>query len=358
MVRAYDILLKAFWDFFAMNTYSQYLSAFTAFSVTIFILYILKLMTSKKVQAKLEKIGARNMENKLLKILNSLGMPFYIILPLYVAAGYLNIPSVLERFLNPIFLIVLIYYGIKLSQLFIEFFVQKMIALEQKKDGTYDSSVLILVATFMKASLWVIGILVFISNLGYNINALIAGLGVGGVAIAFALQSVLADVFASISIKIDKPFAIGDFIVVGDDMGVVENIGIKSTRIKTLRGELLVVSNKELTETRVHNYKHMQRRRVLFSIGIVYQSSYDMVKEASKILKKIITDVEDVDLDRVHFREFGPYSLNFEIVYYLNTNDYTEYMNKQEEINFKIKEEFDKKKIKIAFPTQTIELSK
>ena len=141
-------------------------------------------------------------------------------------------------------------------------------------------------------------------------------------------------------------------------MGIVENIGIKSTRIKTLRGEELIISNRELTETRVHNYKKMERRRVLFSIGIVYQTSHKKVKETKELLKEILTKIENVDLDRVHFREFGPYSLNFEIVYYINTNDYVVYMDKQDEINFTIKKEFDKRKIIIAFPTQTIEMMK
>ncbi|MCA9496324.1 MAG: mechanosensitive ion channel family protein [Nanoarchaeota archaeon] len=358
MTKIYDILLISIFEFLEQNTMSEYLSAFTAFIITIFILYIIKLMTSKRVQTKLEKIGARNLEEKILKVVNSLGTPFYIILPLYISASYLKIPIILKKFIDPIFLIILIYYGIKLIQIFIEFFIQRMISIEQKKTPNFDGSMIILTGTFLKITLWIMGFLLFISNLGYNINALIAGLGVGGIAIAFALQSVLADVFASISIKIDKPFGKGDFIVIGDDMGIVDSIGIKSTRIKTLKGEELIISNKELTETRVHNYKRMERRRVLFTIGVTYQTSFNKVKETNELLKKIIEDIKDVDLDRVHFRDFGAYSLNFEVVYYINTNDYLKYMDKQEEINFKIKEEFDKRKIVIAFPTQTIEIMK
>ena len=181
-----------------------------------------------------------------------------------------------------------------------------------------------------------------------------AGLGIGGIAIAFALQNILSDIFASFSIYFDKPFKVDDFIIIGDDKGVVKKIGIKSTRIQTLQGEELVISNKELTESRVHNYKKMERRRIVFVFGVTYETPTEKVKKIPSIIKDIIEKTELADIDRVHFKEFADFSLNFEVVYYLKTSDYAEYMDTQQEINLAMKEHFEKEQIEFAYPTQTV----
>jgi len=197
-----------------------------------------------------------------------------------------------------------------------------------------------------------------LSNFGYNISTLIAGLGIGGVAIALALQNILTDIFASFSIYFDKPFQTGDFIIVGNDLGVVKKIGIKTTRLQTLQGEELVISNKELTETRIHNYKKMQKRRIVFNFGLTYDTSSAKLKKVLQILKGIIDKIEIAELDRVHFNKFGDFSLNFEVVYYLASSDYNEYMDTQQAINLAIKEKFEKDGIKFAYPTQTVFVNK
>jgi small-conductance mechanosensitive channel len=208
---------------------------------------------------------------------------------------------------------------------------------------------------------WVICIISFLfilNNLGVNITSLAAGLGVGGLAVAFALQGVFADLFASISIYLDRPFNVGDYIVIGADSGTVKKIGLKSTRITTLQGEELVVSNKELTETRVKNYKRMRKRRVAFYFGVEYGTGYTKLDKIPKIIEKIIKSVKDVDFDRANFTEFGDSALNFEVIMYINNRDYTIYRQIQEKINLKIVQEFNKEKISMAFPTQTIHLKK
>lgn len=220
------------------------------------------------------------------------------------------------------------------------------------------------VKLIVKILLWVTAFLLILSNLGFNISALAASLGIGGIAIALALQNVLGDLFASFTIYFDKPFQVGDYIIIantdgnGTQGGVVQKIGLKTTRIKTLQGEELVVSNKELTETRVRNFKQLDRRRVVFSVGVTYDTPSKKVEKIPGILQQVIEDAEEASLLRVHFKEFGAFSLNFEIVYYVESSDYNDYMDVQQNINFRIMKVFEKEKIEIAFPTQTLYMKK
>lgn len=210
----------------------------------------------------------------------------------------------------------------------------------------------------MKICLWVFAGLIVLSNLGFNISSLIAGLGIGGIAVAFALQNILTDIFSSFSIFLDKPFKAGDFIVVGNDMGVVEKIGIKTTRLKTLQGEELVVSNKELTSVRVRNFKKLEKRRVVSMLGICYETNSEKLKAIPSIIKDIVSAIDVTEFDRCHFKDYGDFSLNFETVYYINSADYAQYMDAQQAINFRIKEEFEKRSIGFAYPTQTLYIQK
>ena len=150
----------------------------------------------------------------------------------------------------------------------------------------------------------------------------------------------------------------GDFIIIGQDMGTVKHIGIKSTRIQTLQGQELIVSNRELTNARINNYKKMEKRRIVFSFGVEYGTSTRKLKAINSIITGIFKKMKSAELDRVHFKEFGSFSLDYEVVYYLNTNDYTKYMDAQQEINLAIKEQFEKHGIGMAFPTQTIHIRK
>ena len=194
--------------------------------------------------------------------------------------------------------------------------------------------------------------------LGINVMPFIAGAGVAGIAIGFAAKDTLSNLIAGILLIIDRPFEIGDFIVIDNYAGTVKRIGIKSTRVQLLQGEELVLSNRELTSAKVRNFKKMKKRRIVFTIGVTYDTPVKKLKKIPDIIKDIISKNEMTEIDRVHFKEFGEFSLNFEIVYYVKTRDYVKYMDIQQEINLAIKEAFEKEGIEIAFPTQTIFLNK
>lgn len=211
--------------------------------------------------------------------------------------------------------------------------------------------------SLMKFLFWLIGILFLLANLGFDVSTAVAGLGVGGIAVAIAAQGILGDLFSYFVIFFDKPFELGDFIIFGDKMGIVERIGIKSIRIRVLSGELLVIANSDLTAARIHNYKQMKRRRVVFSIGVTYETHPDKVEAIPQIIRTIIEHVEAIEgvtCDRSHFQAFGPYSLNFETVYYIPSPDYTIYMNVQQEIYQKLYRAFHEQDIEFAYPTQKL----
>jgi len=191
-------------------------------------------------------------------------------------------------------------------------------------------------------------------NLGIDITALIASLGIGGIAVALAVQNILADLFACLTISFDKPFVIGDFIIVGDLMGTVEHIGLKTTRIRSLSGEQLVFSNNDLLGSRIRNFKRMYERRVVFNFGVVYQTSYDHLAEIPAMVKKVIGAQEQTRFDRAHFKSYGDSSLDFEVVYYVLVPDYNTYMDIQQAINMSLFRQFEKKGIQFAYPTRTL----
>ncbi len=198
--------------------------------------------------------------------------------------------------------------------------------------------------------------LLALQNMGVDVTAMIAGLGIGGIAIALALQNVLGDLFGSLSIILDKPFVVGDFIITGDHMGTVEKIGLKTTRVRALSGEQLVFANSDLLGSRVQNFKRMRERRVVFTIGVTYGTTMDQCKQIADVLKEIVQAREGVRFDRAHFKAFGAFSLDFEVVYWMLDPDYNKYMDTQQAINLEIGRRLQAMKVEFAFPTQTVVL--
>ena len=339
------------------NLISAYLVAGTIFLATLLALKIFKQVAIARIKIIVDHTDT-DVDDLFIDILDSLGWPLYVIIAIFISIQFLILPSIVGKAVYFILLILTAYYVAKSCQKLIDYGFSKISRHKKKNNEEYDSSALNLLSRIAKLILWLGVGMIVLQNLGYNITTLIAGLGVGGIAVAFALQNVLGDVFASFSIYFDRPFQVGDFIIIGSDMGTVKKIGIKSTRIQTLEGQELIVSNKELTETRINNYKRMEKRRVVFAFGVTYSTPTEKLKKINQIVKGIIDRAELADLDRVHFKEFADSSLNFEIVYFLNSSDYNRYMDTQQAINLSLKEEFEKEGIEFAFPTQTVFLEK
>jgi len=335
---------------FLGNTYYQYFSA-----LALFLLIFLGIRIFRRViLVRLKKLANKTVndfDDRLLKGVECISQFFTLFLALYLMMKTLNIGGGTEKILDAMFIILLVYEAIKLAQVLAEYTLEKT-----TKNG--DETVTHGLRMMLTIILWSVGILLVLSNLGVNISALAASLGIGGVAVALALQNILGDLFSSFSIYFDKPFQIGDYIIIGEDKGTVQKIGLKTTRIRTLQGEELIVSNKELTSSRVQNFKRMQRRRISFSLGIEYGTTMQQLKKIPKIIEDIIKKQEDAEFDRCHFAEFGDFSLNFNIVYYINTSNYKKYMDIQQNINLDIKDSFEKEGIEMAFPTQTVFIKK
>jgi small-conductance mechanosensitive channel len=227
---------------------------------------------------------------------------------------------------------------------------------EQLEDDPGAATAVGAVGFIARLGLWAVLALTALGTLGVEVTAFVASLGIGGIAVALALQNVLGDLFGSMSIVFDKPFVIGDFIQVGDMSGTVEYVGLKTTRVKSLSGEQLIFSNSDLLGSRIRNYGRMNERRVAFQIGVVYDTAPETVRRIPEMIQAAVEGCEHARFDRSHFKSFGASSLDFETVYYMSVPDYASFMDAQQQINLELYEAFADQGIEFAFPTQTLHL--
>ena len=227
-----------------------------------------------------------------------------------------------------------------------------------KRGRNVSNHVLFILRKVLQVVVYVFAFVIILGLFGQDLSSIVVGLGVGGIAIALALQNVLSDAFSAVTIYFDRPFEIGDFIVVGDHAGTVKKIGIKSTRIQLLQGEELVLSNQELTTASVRNFKKLKKRRITFTVQVSCDTSVEKLKKIPEIIADVINKIKMTQLDTVHFMKFGAFSYDFDVVYYVKTGNYTKYLDIQQQINFEILEEFAKEKIEMPYPTQNIFVTK
>jgi small-conductance mechanosensitive channel len=207
-----------------------------------------------------------------------------------------------------------------------------------------------------RLALWVIAFLMVLDNFGFNITALVASLGIGGIAVALAVQNILGDLFASLSIMLDKPFEIGDFIIVGEVLGSVEHIGLKTTRLRGLGGEQVIFANSDLLKSRIHNHKRMETRRVAFVLRVAYGASDDQLARIPALIRAVIEAEPMAAFERAHFFNFGEWSLNFEVVYRFQSPDYIAHMDTQQAILLAIHRCFDREQIRFAHPLSIVRM--
>ena len=274
---------------------------FAAFFISWFLLRFFAKYAIAKIQGIAKKTKT-DLDDLLVDLISQIPITVYFLVSLYIGIQFIEIGNFIKGAIWGGILFVAVYYLIHAVHIIIDYGTKSVIKRRRKADKGEDVSFIILMSKLVKYSLWIVGFLLILSNLDFDISALIAGMGVGGLAIALAAQNILEDIFASFSIFFDKPYKVGDFIYVGSDKGEVLKIGIKSTRIKTLRGEELVVSNREMTSTRVHNFGKMPHRRIDFSVGITYDTPVSKVKAVPKMIENIIKKMELVRFDRAHLK--------------------------------------------------------
>ncbi len=337
------------------NALSDYLLAALVFLIAFTVLKFFK-WEVLNILKRLAKRTKSDFDDMLIAVIDTLGWPLYILVAVNTAAWFIVLPDMLDMSLYFGMVLVAVYYIIKAAQKAVDFSVSKI---DQRREGQVNRTIVDLAKKLLKGLAWLMALLFILTSMGVDISGAILGLGVGGIVIGFALQSILSDLFASFSLYFDRPFEKGDFIIIGpDDMGVVENIGLMSTRIKHLKGHELVVSNSELVSTRINNYKKMKKRRIVFSFGVTYQTPTKKLERIPGIVKELVDKTEHANLDRVHFSKFGDSALNFEVVYYVDSQDYGVYMDTQQAINLALKRAMEKEKVEFAYPTQTIFLEK
>lgn len=217
-----------------------------------------------------------------------------------------------------------------------------------------QSAATTLVSWGLRTLLWAVALLAMLSNVGVNITAFVASLGVGGIAIALAAQNILGDLFASIAIATDKPFEVGDFISLGGVSGTVEMVGVKTTRIRSLSGEQVVMSNTEMLKQTVSNFKRLRERRIVFGFGVTYDTTAGQAEAIPALVKGIIEASDKLRFDRAHFKKFGDSSLDYEVVYIVLDPAYGIYMDEQQRINLALMRELAAQGIDFAFPTRTV----
>lgn len=346
-----EILQRVYWG----NPLQDYLIALLVMFLIISAVRLFRKLALQRLRQLSQKTDTV-WDDLLVRLLDKSVLPLLNVLALYAASHYLTLPERVNRYFNMAMAVLVTFFVIRLLvaaiQQSLNAYLDKQENAEEKKKQVRSFMVIV------KILIWLIGILFLFDNLGFDITAVITGLGIGGIAIALAAQTILGDLFSYFVIFFDRPFEIGDFVVVDDKRGTVEYIGLKTTRIRSLTGEQLVISNTNLTNSRLHNFKLLERRRIVMNLGVTYGTPSEKLQRIPGMIRQIIEAVPQTTFDRAHFATYGPYSLQFEVVYFIETQDYMVYMDAQQTINLAIYDAFAAEGISFAYPTQQILLSR
>lgn len=269
----------------------------------------------------------------------------------YISINGLRLHPILSQMVDVVFIIIITVLAVLCLGALVDYGIRFYATTQQPDNPGLERSLSALTPA-VKVVLWAVGLVFLLDNFGLDISAIVAGLGIGGVAIALASQGVLQDLFSYFTILFDRPFDLGDFIIVGESVGTVEYIGIKTTRLRSIDGEQIIIANTDLTSSRIRNFKRMERRRAVFHLGVTYETGLGKLHDIPDMIRKVIEATDNVLFDRAHFSSYGDYSLNFEVVYIVTTGEYAAYMDAQQAINFAIKEMFDQHGIEFAYPAQ------
>lgn len=333
------------------NPVKNYLIALGIIVIGVLVIRVFRRIVLKKLRRWSDQTETA-IDNFIVGGVERFGLPILNLVVVYWGIHSLQLSAKVERIVEIATNVAVAFFAIRL----IITIVRHALTTYVRKQENGEEKVKQLAGLMMIVNLiiWGIGVVFLFDNLGYDVTAIIAGLGIGGIAVALAAQNILGDLFNYFVIFFDRPFEVGDFIIVDTKLGTVEHIGIKTTRVKSLTGEQLIFSNSDLTNSRIHNYKRMERRRIVFSISVVYQTKKEHLEAIPKIIRAAIEEHNDVQFDRSHFSSYGDSSLNFETVYFVLSSDYNRYMDIHQAINLRIFETFLKEGIEFAYPTRML----
>lgn len=334
------------------NSIESWTTAAVAVIVSMTVFVIAKKILVKRLGAIAQKTET-TLDDLFVELVSQTRLFLLITVSLFIGAEMLTLSATVEKVIQKGLILAFLLQGIVWGTRSLKYWVDGALKRHVGDDETGTGTVTA-IAFLIRLGLWTAGILLALDNLGFSITTFVAGLGIGGVALALAVQNVLGDIFASLAIVFDKPFVIGDFVVVGEHLGTIEYIGLKTTRIRSLSGEQIVFSNSELLKSRIRNFKRMAERRVSFTLGVTYDTPIDSLRFIPSAVRKIIEAKDHTRIDRVHFKEYGDSALIFEIVYFILSPDYNLYMDIQQEINFEILQAFRDQSIEFAYPTMKV----
>ena len=343
--------MELFKSIFLGNSFSDWLIALGIMVVVFIVLIIVQRLAFRHVRSFAIKTETK-LDDLLADLLSDLKKLPMLLLAIYLGSTVLTLQPKISRFIEVALIVTFLIQGGWWGNRIISFFIKSMLLKQGESDEKKSLPTILMFVS--RLTLWSLIVLLALDNVGINITTLLAGLGIGGIAIALALQNILEDLFASLSILLDKPFEVGDFLIVGEYLGTVEHIGLKTTRIRSLSGEQNIFSNTDILKSRIKNYKRMSERRVVFTLGVTYQTSFEKLKSIPTLIHDIITGQEITRFDRAHFKEYGESALIFEVVYYVLSADYNIYMDIQEKINLAIFKNFEQAQIEFAYPTRTL----
>jgi small-conductance mechanosensitive channel len=345
--------MHSFWEqVYGGNTVLAYALVIGGILLTWMVIRLIKTYLFALLETFTKKTAIKY-DDILLALLQKFILPWAFMFINYTIIQQLNLHPKVEKILYGAFSFVTLFYAAGL----VNHTIQLLISSQMRRRGETEERIRHLhgLLFVVKALVWILGLLTLANNFGYNVSTLLTSLGVGGIAIALASQAILGDLFSYLVIFFDKPFEIGDFVVVSSDvLGSIEYIGIKTTRIRSLSGEQLIISNTNMTNSTIRNYKRMERRRVVFTIKVPYTTSLKKLKLIPNLIKEVIIATPQTLFDRSHMAQYGDYSINYETVFYFLSDDYNKYMDVQQLIFFNIREAFDRNGIEFAYPTQSL----
>lgn len=329
------------------NSLKDYIIAAAIIVGGILVLQVIKSIVLRRLHKWAAKTET-SVDDLILDMLKKGVLPLLYLILVYIAVCTLQLNDFLKKALDVAMVVVIVFFVVRVLTMGIKSLMAYHFAKQGRAEAQNATKGVVII---IQVILWVIGLVFLLGNLGYNITTILAGMGIGGIAIALAAQTILGDIFAYFSILFDRPFEVGEFLIIEDQLGTVIRIGIKTTRIQSLSGEELSYSNQNMLNQWIHNYSRMEKRRAVFGFNVSYDTPVEKLERIPEEVKKIILAQEKVTLDRVHFAQFQEYNLYFEGVYYSMEPGYGEYMDKQQKINLAICRLFEEMDVKFAFST-------